>query len=140
MPIVLYQLTCCHKKWRKNCHSNLALETGGFSTGGTTSLLLLKSRHNTLYCMPVTNQYNSRRIYFLLYTLVWQVWIKTEFIVTDAENFWNFWLGQRDWCWAIVFPPPTTGIGSFLYLWNLIGYILRILFLKEHDYLVLRTL
>ena len=55
--------TCCNEKWRRNpvspprfflpkrskkCHSSFALETGGFSPGDITSLLLLKSRHNTL--------------------------------------------------------------------------------------------
>ena len=76
--------TYYHKKWRrslvlsprfflpkrsKNFHSNLALETRGF-----------KPRHNTLYCMPITDQYNSPRIYCLFYTLVWQVLIRTELI------------------------------------------------------------
>ena len=52
----------------KYCLSNLTLETGGFSSKGATSLLLLKSRHNTLSCMPVTKPYNSPRIYCLFYT------------------------------------------------------------------------
>ena len=41
---------------KRNGHSNLTPETGGFSQRGTTSLLLLKRRHNTLYCTPSNNQ------------------------------------------------------------------------------------
>ena len=63
---------------RKNCHSNLALEKGGFSPGGTTCRPLLK--HVIIRCTvhPVTDQYNSPRIYCLFYTLFWQVLIRTE--------------------------------------------------------------
>ena len=56
-PTYCYQ-KCCQNpvlhprfflpKGSKNCHFNLALETKGFSPGGTTSLLSLKPRHNTL--------------------------------------------------------------------------------------------
>ena len=42
----------------------MALETEGFSPGGTTSLPLLKPRHNTLYCMTITDQYHSRSMQF----------------------------------------------------------------------------
>ena len=53
-----------------SCHSNLALETGGFSPRGTTNLPLLKPPPNTLYCTPITDQYNSPRTLCLFYTLV----------------------------------------------------------------------
>ena len=61
-----------------SCHSNLALHTGDFSPRGTTSLSLLRPRHNRLYCTTITDQWNSPRIYCLFYTLVWQVFIRTK--------------------------------------------------------------
>ena len=95
-----------HKKWRqgsvlpprfflpkrsKNCLSNLAMETGGFSPGGTISLPLIKPGHNTLYVLPVTDQYNSWRIYCLFYTHVWQMLIRTEaFFSTNNLTFTNW--------------------------------------------------
>ena len=51
-----------------------------FSPGGITSSPLLKSRHYTPCCTPITDQYNSLRIYCLFYTLVWQVLIRTELL------------------------------------------------------------
>ena len=109
MPIVLHQPNYYHKKWRQspvlpprfpllkksnNCHSNLALETEGFSLGGTISLPLLKAHYNTLYCMPITGQYNYLGIYCLFCTLVWQVLIRMEFNLTrfKAEWFWIKWI------------------------------------------------
>ena len=35
----------------------------GFSPGGTASFLSLMPRHNTLYCTPMTDQYNSREFF-----------------------------------------------------------------------------
>ena len=93
MLIALHRSTYCHEKWQrnpvlplrfsqrkrsKNFHFSLGLERGGFSPGDTTSLLLMRPRHNTLYYTPITGQYNSPRIYCLLCTLVWQVLIRTE--------------------------------------------------------------
>ena len=66
-------------KKSKNLHSNLALEMEGLSPGGTTSLLLLKHRHSTLYYTLITSQWSSLKIYCLFYTLVWEVLIRTEF-------------------------------------------------------------
>ena len=94
---MLHRPTYCQEKcWRspvlppriflpkrsKNCHSNLAQETWGFSSGGATSLLLLKPHHNTLYCAPMTDQYNSPKIYCLFYTVAWQVLIRRELNLT----------------------------------------------------------
>ena len=88
-----HQPTYCHKKWwripvlplrfsmpieSKNCNFNLALEMGGFSPEGTTSLLLLKPHHNMLFCNPITNQYIFSRISYLFHTLVWRVLIWME--------------------------------------------------------------
>ena len=92
MPAVLYRPTYCHKKgdgirfWlqgysrqkNKNFHSNLALETGGFSPGVTTSL------HNTLSYTPITDQYLSPIIYCLSYTLVSQVLISARDLKTQS--------------------------------------------------------
>ena len=93
LPILSHRPTYCLKIWRgnpvlrpsffpakrsKNYFANLALETKNFSPGGTTSLLLLKPRHNKLFCTPITDQYNSPRIYCLFYTHILQVLIRTE--------------------------------------------------------------
>lgn len=63
----------------KNFYFNLGLETGGFSSGDTTSHLLMQPCHNTLYYTIITDQYNSPRIYCLFCTFVWQVLLRTEF-------------------------------------------------------------
>ena len=94
MPTALHRSTYCHEKWRrnpflpprffqrkriKNFHFNMGLETGVFSPGDRTNLPLMQPRDNTLYYTPISNQYNSPRIYCLFCTLVWQVLIRTEF-------------------------------------------------------------
>ena len=87
-------------KRRKNCHSNLALEKGGFSPGGTTCLPLLKPRHNTLYCTPSNN---SPRIYCLFYTLIWQVLIRTEqaFCVEKRNRVFLISSLKKVLCWFV---------------------------------------
>ena len=113
MHIVSHRQTCYREKWwrspvlpprfslpkrSKDYHSNFGLETGGFSPGVANSPPLLKPRHNTLHCTPVTDQYNSPRIYCLFYTLVWQVLISTELLFVKAQyiQFFKqrFWLGM----------------------------------------------
>ena len=55
-------------KRSKNYHSDLALETGGFSPRGITILSMLKPHHNTLYCTPITDQYDSCIVYEVIRT------------------------------------------------------------------------
>ena len=120
MHLVLFRQSHYHKKWRrnpvlplrfslpkrsKNCHSNLAMETGGFSPGGTTSLPLLKPRHNTLYFTPSNRsvQTSNRPILseisqslsqlaVVSVSFIWAEILKMSFLSTGKTDFLRFWL------------------------------------------------
>ena len=109
-----------HKKWRrspvlplrfflpkrsKNCHSNLTMETRKFSPGVTTSLPLLKPRHNTLYVTPSNRpiQTSNRLVLseisqslseltVVSVPFIWAEILKISFLSTGKTDFLMFWL------------------------------------------------